>query len=215
MKLECEACRALVTVETFQVRDGGIEVTCPACAASFYIASRDAAPAPLPDGPMRCPKCGTSQPEAQACRSCGLAAARFDSFRADNPEGPDRLDALWESAQADWDDDEVHRRFIEAAAAADAFAIAAGRYREVLRDRPGDPRAATALKRITRMAEASMLARAAARPGQGEGKEPYKNVLILLIVLVMLAGAGAMYLMVRSVGQDEPPRAPVPGLERR
>lgn len=215
MKLECEACRALVTVETFQVRGGGIEVTCPACTASFYIASRDAAPAALPDGPMQCPKCGTSQPEAEACRSCGLAAARFDSFRASNPEGADRLDALWEGVQASWDDDEVHRRFIEAAAADHAFAIAARRYREVLRERPGDARADTALKRITRMAEASMLARAAARPGQGEGKEPYKNVLILLIALVLLAGAGAMYLMVRSAGQEEPTRVPVPGLEQR
>jgi hypothetical protein len=215
VKLECEACRELVTVEAFEVRRDGIEVTCPACAASFYIASRDAPPAALPDGPMQCPKCGSSQPEADACRSCGLAAARFDGFRASEPEGEDRLEALWEAAQADWDDDEGHRRFIEAAAATDSFAIAARRYREVLRQRPGDPRADTALKRITRMAEASMMARAAARPGEAEGKEPYKNVLILLIALVMLAGAGAMYLMVRSAGQEEPTRVPVPGLERR
>jgi predicted Zn finger-like uncharacterized protein len=215
VKLECEACRALVMVDTFQLRGDGIEVTCPACAVSFYIASRAAPPATLPDGPMQCPKCGTAQPEAEACRTCGLEATRFADFRASAADGADELDALWEATLAEWDDADRHRRFVEAASATDSFAVAARRYREVLRERPGDARADAALKRITRMAEAAMMVRAAARPAEAEGKEPYKNVLILLIALVMLAGAGGLYVMVRSIAQEEPTQVPVPGVERR
>lgn len=217
MKLECEACRELVTVETFRAGADGIEVTCPACAVSFYIASRGAPPVTPPAGPMECPKCGTAQPETDACRACGLAAARFAEFRAGVAEAVGELEALWQATLADWDEPAAHRRFLEAASGADAFAAAARRYREVLRERPGNPEADAALKRITRMAEAAMLARSAARTTEAESKEPYKNVLILLIALVLVAGVGAMYVMLRAAGEESPGRTPVtaPGLERR
>jgi hypothetical protein len=161
---------------------------------------------------VRCPKCGDDQPEAAACRGCGLRADRFAAFAAENEEGAGELDALWDACVARWDDEGAHQRFLEEASARLLFVQAARRYRQVLRDRPDDPVATARLARITRMAEAALLT-APPRRADDEGNEPYKRVIVLLMILVVLAGGGALYLMVRSAGAEadgpDPVRAPL------
>jgi hypothetical protein len=91
VKAQCDRCKEIVPL-TFRAQSGGIEVTCPSCDATYFVAET-AAPAPAPApvaGPvaadiappassdqMTCPKCGDVQKPAQACRRCGLIIARW------------------------------------------------------------------------------------------------------------------------------------------
>jgi hypothetical protein len=230
VKVECPLCAELVELRRFRASPGGIEVDCAACGDSYAVATdgelRPVAadrpePAVAPDaGEMRCPKCEELQPEAEACRACGLAADRFEAYasEADDAAGPE-LDELWAACADDWHDDAAHDRFIEAASVAGMYAYAARRYRGHARDNPGDSRAEAALARLRRMAEATLLSAAAARQPEA-GKEPYRGVVLLMITLVLLAGIGGVYMLFRGASSpDQPgvdqPATPVPLDQRR
>jgi hypothetical protein len=120
-----------------------------------------------------------------------LSEQHFESFASaeGESEAPAELHALWHRLAEDWEDEAAHERFVQAAAREGGFALAARWYRRALRERGSDdPRAAAALERIRRMAEAAWLSRPRGEvplaPGQPKA-QPYRNLSLGLLALAL------------------------------
>jgi hypothetical protein len=182
------------------------DVRCPHCDKTFALDS--AATAPRRAGDMTCPKCGDPQPEAVACRSCGLLATRMAEFarNRDRDEAP-VVRAAWDALEARWDDPAAHDAFLKLVATETAYPWAAQRYREVQRARPDDRRAPEQLARIARMAEATL--RATAMRKEKPSETPYRNtILILALMVLLIIGAVAFALVSSRMHGDGPAPAP-------
>jgi hypothetical protein len=159
-----------------------------------------------------CPKCGRSRRDESACPGCGLAADRMASFASNREAVPEQLRAAWDDLHAPdssappyrsgepWTDQARHDELLKLVAANNCYAWAAGRYREVIRTRPEDATAARQLDRLTRAAEATMLAGATARTTPGP--KPYRATTAILVMLIAVIVAGLFYAMV--IHKDEP-----------
>lgn len=216
MRVECESCHAVADA-TFAIEGGTIAVTCSKCSVRVKVdpdtvtvtAKPDSAPAS-----ERCPKCGRARAGERACPSCGLAAARMQTFAGSRDAGvsPGLL-AAWERVEADWSDRAAHDEVFERTTACGAFAWTAGRYREAQREKPAtDDVAKTALERLRRAAEATMMATAAARAGKETS--PYKNTVAIMVVIVLALVGLLIYQFVRSsqlpdTAGDDPPAGQV------
>jgi len=209
MKIQCVLCKEIVPIGTFQSTPAGISVTCRACEGDFFVESgtdeAETVAVADEDFDMRCPKCGEGQPENESCRVCGLRASLFDGYASDDDaEAVAELEPIWKGLADRWDDDKAHDEFLEAVATATQFAWGARCYRGRLREHPGEKRSQAQLKKITRMAEATM---AVANP-TGEGaRKPYKNVALLLILLVLFAGLGGLYFLFKVQSRAKKPKA--------
>jgi hypothetical protein len=175
-----------------------------------------------------CPKCGRSRRGEPACPNCGLSADRMESFAANREAAvPDQLRAAWDDLHAPdssappyrggdpWSDQARHDELLKLVAANNCYAWAAGRYREVIRTRPEDTTAARQLDRLTRAAEATMLAGATARGNTGP--KPYRAVTAVLVMLIVAVVSGLLYAMV--IHKDDPsgtatPARPAPSSQR-
>jgi hypothetical protein len=158
----------------------------------------------------RCPKCHSVVGARSACPSCGLAAARMKSFSADrDADIPHSLHASWRRVTEAWTEQPRHDAFVQATAAAGAFAWAAGQYQEARRRGTiatvDDPIAVRQLARVRRTAEAAMLASAAARPS--DAKQPYRGATTILVMMVVVLIAGALY--ARFMRETRSPAGPV------
>ena len=165
-----------------------------------------------------CPKCGERRPpEAGACPRCGLAVDRFAGFSAAaEDDAPAAIAELWNACRETWTDDAAHDRFVKAAMVADAYRFAAAAYRQVLRDRPDDAIAKARLADVARRAESAVLGSAAARHYKDDGKEPYKTVALLLVILLAFIAAGVVYAVFisKSATEKADPGGPAAGVER-
>jgi hypothetical protein len=145
--------------------------------------------------------------DAAACRSCGLAVERFESYERDPIEAPPPVLAAWEACAAAWDDDGGHERFRAVAAATGAFAFAARAYRQARQERGGDDaRAADGLARVQHMAEAALLTRPTGERGEGgapAGRRSYRGAAVLLLLFLLLAAFGLVVVMTRAVRDQE------------
>ncbi|MCE9578918.1 MAG: hypothetical protein K8W52_37685 [Deltaproteobacteria bacterium] len=217
-EIDCARCGARVPLDFAIAADGrSIEVRCAACAATFAIAARPAAilapavPAPAipapPAGEMRCPKCDTAQPPAAACRACGLAAERMAAFAQAERDAdrPPELIAAWQRATLVWDDARAHERVIELAATTASYAWVARQYRAAGRDRPDDPMVASQLARLARMTEATLRATSDLRARGGSPATPYRNTVVILLILVAAMGAGLVWAMTARGGEEPAP----------
>ncbi len=149
--------------------------------------SSDPAPAAAP----RCPKCHAVVAEHEACPGCGLAAARMAGWVAARAAAiPAELHASWTRVTESWQDQPRHDAFVQEAVTLGAYAWAAGQYQDVRRQRPDDAMARRQLERVRRTAEAAMLASAAVRQEQ---KAPYRSATAILVMLVVVLMAGALY----------------------
>ena len=210
MKLQCELCREIVVGDlAIDAAAGVLAVHCPACDGRFEVkAAARSTPVPAPTvesgEAMTCPKCGTVQRPADACRQCGLRADKMKSFSAADDTAPPALTAAWAKCLATWSDPDAHEELAKVAAAHGAYAWVARRYRDRLREHPGNATAAQRLAAITRITEASLRASAAVRPDPkgAAGHKPYKNAITILVALVLLAAAGTIYAMVTSPSED-------------
>ncbi len=161
---------------------------------------------------VTCPKCAENVAAgATACPRCGLARDRFESFAAAAPEIEPELEALWQACRARWNDVAAHEQFLHAASQMDRYAYAARMYREAVRDdgddktthppreearNAGDDIARRALDKLTRMVTARAFV-AAPQPDAAEGKEPYRALVALLLLLLAVAAAVGIYALVR------------------
>jgi hypothetical protein len=213
----CTRCAAPVTGAFTITADGrGVALHCPACAADFTIAAAPSAAsvppaallaiAPLAADAMHCPKCDTVQPAAAACRACGLGAERMAAFARADAEAalPDELHAAWARCLAAWAEPAGHERFAELTARSGAYAWAARQYRAAGRTRAGDPIVASQLTRLARMTEATLRASAAPRP-TGAPAKPYRATLAVLVLVVVIAGAGVVWAMLPRDHDDGAP----------
>ena len=211
MKIQCQLCKEIVDIGPFRVEANGIAVTCQSCAGEFFVASAATiaakVPAPRPAQPnrpsMTCPKCELEQADAVACSQCGLRADRFADFATTDDEQHAALSAMFAACQASWHDDDEHERFVAAVSEQSAFSYGAKRYRGILRERPGDAVAKKQLERFARMAEARLFTAAIARKSDEQTKEPYKAVVIMIIVFVVLLGIGGYYLLTLKGKRDD------------
>jgi hypothetical protein len=179
------------------------DVTCPHCAKTFALDEPVPSARRAPAGDVTCPKCGDQQPEAAACRSCGLLVERMADFASRRDQSvPVEVSSAWDAVEASWDDDAAHEKLMQEVAAATAYPWAAQRYREAQRARPGDRRAAAMLARLVRMTEATLRAGATARPKKSD--TPYRRVTTLLAVLLALFLIGVAYTLIMKGMKPEP-----------
>jgi hypothetical protein len=217
VKLQCDLCREIVVAD-FAVDGGAIQVHCPACQKTFEVkATRGDAgaitptpgPPPAavekaarPPGPMVCPKCGDAQPEAAACRTCGLLAAKMSDFARTAAPVPPELEAAWSRAQEAWRDPASHDTVHVVATATSGFAWAAQRYRDRLRADPTDTIAAEQLARLARSAELTLFATATKKPDKQQ--KPFKGSLVVLAILAVLVVIGVGYAIFAGGLREDP-----------
>lgn len=214
MKVQCELCKEIVPIGRFRSSDAGIDIDCAACGGHFFVPcsppSRDAAAVARTEASTEpsCPKCGTATRAGEpACRTCGLRAELFDGFVADEDASAlAELEPLWDACVSRWDDPGAHTRFLEAVSTRLQYTWAARRYRTRLRAHPGDAVCEDQLGRIARMAQAT-LASSGSGTAAGKSTQPYKNVALLLILLLLFAGLGGIYFLfkLKTAPEDKPP----------
>ena len=222
MKVQCDLCKEIVVADFAVAGDGSIEVSCPSCRGRFQAnatrnrrvtgeqvvrgenqrARRASMPAPH-EPSMTCPKCGEVQKPGPSCRHCGLLAERMADYRRDEDAGvPAEVLTGWQRVVDGWRDPERHEELARQVAAADSYAWAARRYREVLRIRGEDPIAAEQIARLARMAEATLLASASAKPARTASS--YRGVIIVVLLVALAIGVFVAYQLMSR------PAAPVP-----
>lgn len=135
--------------------------------------------------PTHCPKCQRERrPAEDACARCGLLVARWEGFQVEFPSF-EPVDTAWAELLKAWEDDGAHRRFLDGAAHAGGLDVAAARYRQILRERPADPRAEGGLRRAASLAE-NLCA--------GRAREARAGMPLGLVRVLGLAGAIAVVL---------------------
>lgn len=168
----------------------------------------------------RCPKCRALVGSRAACPGCGLASSRMAGFAsARDAEIPEAVRAAWSavvSSPEAWAEQARHDAFVQLVASSSAFAWAAGQYQEIRRQRPDDAVAVRQLERVRRTAEAAMLATTTVREVK---QSPYRSATAILVMLVVLLIAGAVYARFMREAQDPAhaitPVAPLrPGAQR-
>jgi hypothetical protein len=164
----------------------------------------------------RCPKCDAAVPDgAGACRACGLATDRFDSYQRVAVDAPPVVVAAWQACAAAWDEERVHEAFCAAVSATGAFAFAAQAYRGAARERPGDARAADGLARVQRLAEVALLARTPS-PSEPSEVRRFRGAALVVLALCLIAALGAVALLIaRTSREQELERPAVSGPRQR
>ena len=169
MRVECGSCKRLGEGQFQLAAGGGVSVTCTSCGAKSAAELHEAA-APATTIPLEklCPKCGvTRDPEAAACRGCGISTARMAGFTAERDAAvPDDVRAEWDTLVGAWNDPARHDAFLLSVSRSNRFAWAAGATATRRCLRPHDPVAPRQLDRLRRAGEATLFASASARPGK-------------------------------------------------
>ena len=98
----------------------------------------------------------------------------------------------WDECVAHWDEPARHDALLAVVVSTTSFAWAAGKYKE----RTGDPIADKNLERLRKAAMATMMATASPRPD--DTKLPYRNTMLVLVVLLILMGVGVIYAKFRE-----------------
>jgi len=140
----------------------------------------------------------------------------MDAFANARDEGiPDALALAWQRATEAWSEAGRHDEVMRLVSQHDAYAWAAGRYREAARERPGDAMTERQLERVRRAAEATLLATGIARDARTPA--PYRMTTVVLALLVIVAIAGFIYAMARRGGGAPltPPSSQTPANEVR
>jgi len=156
-----------------------------------------------------CPKCGaTLKAGAEACATCGLAAARMATFKSERDTAVSEVArAAWDAVLESWTDEARHEALFRLIAERGEYGWAAGRYRDEAKQRPGDAIAAKQMERIRRAIEATLAVSATAR--EKPGASPYKGVMAMMGVLVVVVIVGLFYVFIKShTGGDDPPPPP-------
>ena len=200
MRVECESCRELV-VANLGIDGDMVRATCPACRhVTLATVSVEEAPS---DAPL-CPKCGAVRRNDVACVSCGLVVARWAAYSdARDAAVPQQVREAWTRATESWTSPAPHDELLQAAAANNSYAWAAGRYRT-----RRDSISTRQLERLQRAAEATLLASAHARPDTQTS--PYRATRSVLAFLIVALLVGVVYAVVIRDHAKPPPATAIP-----
>ncbi len=105
-----------------------------------------------------CPKCGQRNTNFYACDGCGLI---FRNWRPDmekqlfagiSPAVLEKVAKIWKEVEVDWNNEELHERFIKYCGEKSALPFATRSYRLYRGRNPEDERAAKSLERLKELA---------------------------------------------------------------
>ena len=154
---------------------------------------------------MDCPKCGAPRADtATACARCGLAVAHMEKFAAAR-SGDDVAEPLakaWQTCVDDWSNSAHHDELLRLVSQHDAYTWAVARYR----GRPADELRDRQLARLTKAAELMMYA-SAAKQQQDRTPTPYRNFLIVVVVLLVATVVGLFFARI-AVDSSTRPKSP-------
>jgi hypothetical protein len=112
---------------------------------------------------------------------------------------PEPLVRAWELAVDKWSDTARHEEVLRLITQNDAYAWGAAKYRS----RAGDPIADKFLERVRKSAEATMMTSATAR--NVVHKNPYRNTVALLVIVVLAIVGATLYAYIKSSGPKPTP----------
>lgn len=212
MKVQCPACREIVKMERFVTSTEGLRFTCPDCEQLVFVANADnldeerdseatqatqpkqAAPTVAPAVPdedqITCPKCGNTQADKDNCHRCGLNFLRFDP--ANLPPDPPEAVAAWKAVEADPDNLDLNKAFVEACNQAGRLDFAGRQYRLLGRDPAWTDLVERMRLRIATLAQAQLA------PGglqTSSANDPKRTSRIFMWVVLALSLAGFCYLI--------------------
>lgn len=153
---------------------------------------------------MDCPKCGAPRADtATACARCGLAVAHMASFAARSEEvAAEPLAQAWQNCLDDWSNTAHHDELLRLVSQHDAYTWAVARYR----GRPEDAIRDRQLARLAKAAELMMYA-SAGKQEQDRAPTPYRNFLIVVVVLLVATVVGLLFAKI-AVDTSTRPKSP-------
>ncbi len=204
VRIECSSCHEITSATLVSAAKGTATLECDGCGGHTTIS------VPLPSitegsesvgsEPVgSCPKCG--QPVSDGvthCPACGLDREKFVGFSLGDPQELSRLTDGWQVVESRWQDDSAHEEFAANVVVSGSYGLAARCYRQAAADPARAQRAEKMLERMRSMATAALLSR---KPKLVQEKEPYRGVLILLMVILFIgAGVGIVLMSGDSSG---------------
>ncbi len=148
-----------------------------------------------------CPKCGAEQPAGDACRRCGLIYARWQGAAGDGAAYTGIAGELWTACVEGWEEAKRHDAFLLFCRREGSLPYAAGRYRSVLKERPGDPVATARLAELVKLAEFAAQAEMTQNSmRRASDRGPYRSAIMLFLGAVVLLGAGvAVFYLIKMI----------------
>ncbi|ACL67796.1 conserved hypothetical protein [Anaeromyxobacter dehalogenans 2CP-1] len=129
------------------------------------------------------------------------APAEAPAAAAAPAAAPDEAEAeAWARVVAAWDDEGAHRAYLARFADLEGLAVAGGRYRAVLAERPGDPTAARLRDEVVKRATVQGLASLPRTVPRQAGKLHRRLVVAALVALGAAAAWAAFRLAVLLTG---------------
>ena len=152
---------------------------------------------------MDCPKCGAPRADtATACARCGLAVAHMASFAARSEDVAEPLATQWQKCLDDWSNTAHHDELLRLVSQHDAYTWAVARYRGRAADEIRDRQ----LARLAKAAELMMYA-SAGKQQPDRMPTPYRNFLIVVVVLLVATMVGLFFAKV-AVDSSTRPKSP-------
>jgi hypothetical protein len=116
------------------------------------------------------------------------------------PGAPSEEEQAWERVLASWPDEAAHRAYLARCTDLDGYAVAGGRYRGVLAERPEDAMALRMRDEVVRKATVFGLASLPRVPRTGAPRWARWLVLAIALLVVLGAVATVAALLYRLVG---------------
>ncbi len=168
-------------------------MACDGCGFHTTLSVAKPSISPSPNAIGGCPKCGQLvSDEVTHCPTCGLDKDKFVGFSSGDPLELSLLMDGWQVVEDRWLDDSAHEEFAASVVMSENYGLAARCYRQAAADPTRAQRADQMLERMRSMATAALLSR---RPTLVEEKEPYRGVLLLLMVMLFIGAGVGIVLM--------------------
>ena len=209
VRIECPSCLELAESRLLRVAGNAAIFSCGACEAEVSATVADAPVADAPEPSLTeveinraakdaCPKCQQHVPaETSHCPGCGLGRDKFASFDSGETPAAPELVSAWKRVESNWGANSAHEDFAAEVALAGNYRLGARFYRQASASVERAEKSRQMLDRMQSMATAALLS---TKPKIVEEKQPYKNVVIVLMVMLMLAAGVGIILMSSKAG---------------
>ena len=217
VRIECSTCLEVGDARLLRVETQSATFGCAHCGAETTavvapeVAAKTSSAAPVPSKSAQseaetCPKCERAVPQACLnCPSCGLTREKFSGYAAEGPSAAPELRSAWGRVEAGWNRDSTHEDFAAEVALSGNYRLGALWYRQAASSADRAQKANQMLDRMQSMATAALMS---TKPKVEEEKQPYKNVVILLMVLLFVGAGVGIVLMSKGVETVAPPIEP-------